>query len=256
MTLKRFRAWVAATACTLLLVDYTYAELPQPGDIVLGMNRSNAAETLELLRGPATTNGAVKLATPWTATGFLQSVEFDNLGGVLHNQDGNLLALDFGGSASMGTGLIYSLGTNGTEPLPAAQLIGNTRADTPIGHTGGVTLSRLVSVAASPDNTKISVVGVDTGSVIVYDYTAGNGLGSGASLSGGRESAGGTVTIGGTSAATWIDNDTIIAFSNDGNLLEVNPTTMAAVDVGGVFTPFVGSNHASLAYNPDVSPFL
>ncbi|HEX6960526.1 MAG TPA: hypothetical protein VF175_01555 [Lacipirellula sp.] len=257
MSSKRFCTRIApASLCFLLIANSLRAELPQPGDIVLGMNRSDAAETLELLRGPATTNGAVMLASPWSTTSFLQSVEFDNLDGVRHNQDGNLLALDFGGSFSMGTGLIYSLGTNGSEPLPAAQLIGNTRADTPIGHSGGVTLSRLTSISASPDNTKISVVGVDTGSIIVYDYTAGDGMGSGASLSGGRESAALTVTSGGTSAATWIDNDTIIAFGNDGNLMEVEPTTMIATDVGGVFTPFVGSNFSALAYNPEVSPFL
>jgi hypothetical protein len=247
------------------------ASLPQPGDIVFGLNNSDSTNTLELVRGSAVPSGGVRYPGPWQTTPFIQSVEFDNKGGVSHNAHGNLLGVDFGATAT--GGLIYSMATTGSNPAPAGQLIGNTQlASGNVGQSGaggcgagpcltGVTLSRLAGLSVSPDNTKVAVVGTDTGRVLVYDYTAGDSQGAGASLLNGRESASGNLNTGNTQGTTWkSDSSKVIAFSASGNLIEVDPTTMVTTDVGvatsDVTTPFLNSAFTSLAYRPDISPYL
>jgi hypothetical protein len=80
-------------------------------------------------------------------------------------------------------------------------------------------------------------------------------MGAGASLANGRQSAE-TLPTGSTNGTAWLDDDTVIAFSSFGPLYEVDATTMSATEVGMVTTPFIGQNFSSLAYNPDVSPYL
>src|SRR5262249_50202401 len=136
-----------------------------------------------------------QFTTPTNSTpaplGFIESVRFDNNGGISHNAHGNLIGIDFGTTtAGTGGGKIYSLATSGSTSSPPAQLIGATSTNTPIGSTAGtVTQTRLAGLSISPDNTKIAVVGTDQGRVIAYDYTAGNGAGAGAALANGRQSA-------------------------------------------------------------------
>ena len=62
-------------------------------------------------------------------------------------------------------------------------MIGNTGVTSPVspimGHTAGsLTQSSLAGLSVSPDNSKIAVVGVAAGTVIVYDYTAGDTMGA------------------------------------------------------------------------------
>ncbi|MCI0333061.1 MAG: PEP-CTERM sorting domain-containing protein [Planctomycetes bacterium] len=240
------------------------ATLPQPGDIVFGLNNSNATRTLELVRGPASASGGVKHPGPWSTTAFIQSVEFDNLDGQTHNSEGNLLGVDFGIAAN--GGIIYNLATQGSIPAPAGQAIGNTRAaPNNIGHDGSLTLSRLAGLSVSPDNTKIAAVGFEAGTVIVYDYTAGDTLGAGAALANGRQTPPTPLSIlvaGSTQGTAWRDNNTVLAFSSFGDLYEVEATTMTpayqvTATTDAVFgTPFIGSNFAAIAYNPDVSPYV
>jgi len=237
------------------------AALAQPGDIVFAVNINNAATTVELVRGGATLNGGVKQTSPWVATPWLQSIEYDNYGGIAHNYRGNLLALDFGNATN--GGLIYSIPTNGPEPLVAGTVIGNTKASPEnIGHTGAFSSpSRLAGLSVSPDNTKIALAAYDLGAVLVYDYTAGNTMGTGASLSGGRQAPDFSMASGATGATTWLDNDTILAFDVDGKLLEVTPGVagISNPEVNQVATinfTKVGSNGAWLAYNPAISPYV
>jgi hypothetical protein len=191
---------------------------------------------------------------PWN-TPFLQSVEFDNFGGVRHNVRGNLLAADFGTSGDGGS--IVSLATNGPIPAPAGQVIGNTRpAPDNVGHDGSLALTRLAGLSVSPDNTKVAVTGFANGRVLVYDYTSGDTLGAGASLANGRQTAENTLVIEATQGTAWIDNDTVLAFSAFGPLYEVDAATMTATEVGMVTTPFIGSNFTGLAYNPEISPYV
>jgi hypothetical protein len=246
------------------------ASLPLGGDIVFGLNNIDPANTLEFVRGSASPSGGVRFpaptyqyTTPSVATPaplpFLEAVKFDNSGGVAHNANGNLLGINFGASSTAG-GQIYSLATTGSTSSPAAQLIGATNATTPIGSAAGaVTSSRLAGLSVSPDNSKIAVVGTDAGKVIVYDYTAGNTAGTGASLTGGRQSATALVTVA-TQGTVWKNNSTVIAFSSSGNLIEVDGTSMAVNDVGvatnDVVVPFNTSPYSSIAYNPAISPYV
>lgn len=233
--------------------------LPVAGDLVFGLNSGSATSTLKLVSGNAVVNGGVGGPGPWSSNNFIQSVEFDNNGGVLHNAKGNLLGVNF---LSSGTGQIYSFATNGSIPAPAGQLIGNTGATGPVGQDGSLTATSLSGLSVSPNNSKIAVVGAGAtaGNVIVYDYTAGDTLGAGAELANGRQTAplSNALNPGSTQGTTWLDNDTVLAFSALGNLVEVtdNGTTLTESVVTTISTPNVGSDLTSLAYNPEVSPYV
>lgn len=234
--------------------------LPQPGDIVFGLNNSSAAVTLELVRGSVSPGGGVRHPGPWQSDAFIQSVEFDNYNGVRHNARGNLLGVNFAVGGGANSGAIYSFATQGNIPAPAGQLIGNTGATNPIGHSGTLTQSSLGGLSVSPDNSKIAVVGVSAGTVIVYDYTPGDTMGAGASLANGRQTSADPaeriLVTGATQGTAWKDNNTVLAFSSIGDLYEVDATTMTATFKTNVATPSIGSNWSQLAYNPDVSPYL
>ena len=156
--------------------------LPQAGDIVFGLNTPRSKASLELVRGASTAGGGAEPAPfgPWR-TMLQRSVRFDNLGGTLHNVQGNLFGnwrkpATSGTSRAANGGSIWSSATQGTAPFANRQLLAKT-GSTP---TFPVTATRLSGLSVSPDNTKIAVVGTDSGKVIVYDYTAGNSLGTGA----------------------------------------------------------------------------
>ena len=233
--------------CGILYPGLAQAQI-LPGDVVFGLSRSSADQTLELVRGPATATGAA-VTDFWTGTQFIQSVRFDNLNGVAHNGQGNLLGVNFGTTALGGS--LYSFSTTDSS-VTAGQLIGDT---TSMG-IATVTRSRLSSVSVSPNNSKVAVNGFDTGTVIVYDYQAGDTKGAGAALSGGRETEFGLLTLTDTQGTAWIDQDTVLAFSTDGSLFTINAATMASTLVNSLNTPFEGSPNTSLAYNPDVSPYV
>ncbi len=234
-----------------MTVTAVQADLPQVGDVVFGLSRSNSDETIEMIRGPATSGGGAVVPDIWNATGFIQSLEFDNLSGIRHNANGNLLGVNFGTTATGGS--IYSFSTTNAA-VGAGQLIGDT-----VGLGGTLTKSRLGGLSVSPGNNRIAMVGSDQGTVVVYDYTAGDTMGAGASLSNARETAIGTVVMS-TSGTTWLDNDTALAFSALGDLIEVDASVatspMPWATVTSVVTPFVGSHFTSLAYNPDIAPYV
>jgi hypothetical protein len=223
-------------------------------DVVFGLANQRSKLTLELVR-PATATTGTAQVSPWTRTPQVQSVEFDNKNNVLHNANGNLLGVEFGNTTN--GGLIYSMGTQGIQPDP--QLIGNTRAaPNNIGHTGGVTLTRLAGLSVSPNNSKIAVTGVDTGAVIVYNYVSGDTMGAGASLSQGQQTTGTQpLTIGSTQGTTWKDNNTVVTMSTTGAISEVNATTLAVTSGGSVTVPSgLTSIFTGLTYNPEVSDYV
>jgi hypothetical protein len=239
-------------------------ELPVAGDLVLGMNFGRPDLSVELVRGPRVADGGVEVGSPWRSQGFIHSVELDNKGGTLHNVEGNLLAVNEGTRSSAGVianMAIYSLPTQGTPPLTPNQTIGTT------GGASGVTLSRLTGLSVAPDNLKIAVAALDTGKVAVYDYTAGNSMGSGASLSGGRETAGtiltptvpddpgtaGDQTITYRYGTAWRDDNTVLTLDRDGELYSVNATTMATELKSSLGVPLIGGEYTALAYNPTVT---
>src|SRR5882757_4957248 len=105
------------------------ADLPQAGDMVFGLSKTDPTQTVELLRGPASMGGGAKLTSPWQSTAFIEIVKFDNLAGIAHNVHGNLLGVDFG--SAIAGGQIFSFATTGTDPAPAPTLIVDTGSTNP-----------------------------------------------------------------------------------------------------------------------------
>jgi hypothetical protein len=233
--------------------------LPATGDIVVGLGSGRQKTTLELVRGTAVLNGGAKPApySSWTNQNFSRFVKFDNLGSSnSHNVHGNLLALDTGATTT-GGGNIYSYATQGSNPSPAPQLLANTGST-----SGSAALTTIGGLSVSPDNSKIALMGFNTGKVIVYDYTAGNGLGTGAALSGLRQSnpilgTGTSFTAGGQQGTAWLNNSTVLAFNgSSGQLYEVNATSMAETLKQTVVLPTTAQISTALAYNPNLSPYI
>jgi PEP-CTERM motif len=241
------KASLPAMSVMLLLPAVVRADLPQGGDVAFGLSRSTASETLEIVRGPAAGLG-VNVPDPWTTTGFIQSVEWDNFGGISHNAKGNLLGVNFGTSALGGS--IYSFSTT-NELVTAGQLIGDTTG------TGGagLPLSRLGGLSVSPDNSKIAVTGNDSMSVYVFDYTPGDTMGAGAALANGRVSSP-VMNPSTTHGTAWLDNNNLISLNADGQVFRVDATTMAVTTVANVTTSFGSSMFTDIEYNAAISRFV
>ena len=244
--------------------------LPIAGDLVMGVNSNVAGKTLKLVSGLPVLDGGTGGPGPWATAPSIQSVEFDNYGGTRHNVDGNLLGVRF---SNAGSGQIYSFATNTTIPAPDGQLIGNTGATDPVGQSGSLTAVSLAGLSVAPSNGKISVYGSRSAnptatppvtafsSVVVYDYTPGNTMGSGAALANGREIAldlSGEATGGQTQGTAWISDTKLVTFSPQGVVTEItdNGTTLSKAVVADYDTPNIGGDYASIAYNPDVSPYV
>jgi hypothetical protein len=233
-----------------MCADLAAANCPQTAvekdDVVIGLSQPDAATTLQLLRGDAIENDGAAVTDAWNQP-YMQSMEFDNLGGVSHNAQGNLLGVNFGTTVTGGS--IYSLPA--CEAFGPGQLIGDTTG------TGGagISQSRLTGLSVSPDNTKIAVVGYDSGRVIVYDYTAGDCHGAGASLSGARETATQPMCLADTQGTAWLDNNTVIAFSSVGAIVGVDATTMATSNLAALATT-CGPAFTDIEYNPLISPYV
>lgn len=123
--------------------------------------------------------------------------------------------------------------------------------------------TRIGGLSVSPDNTKIALAGFDTGKVLIYDYAAGNGLGSGTpALTNLRQSStailgtGADYGVGGQQGTTWVNNHTVLAFSGDGKLYEVDATSMASTLKQQLPVVVLPQMSTALAYNPSVSPYV
>lgn len=255
MTLRKLCVFFMALASVSSL---SAQDLPQAGDIVRGLSVFDAATSMELVRGPAGANTGMQLAHPWVSEVFVQGVQFDNLNGISHNATGNLLALNFGATPdpAMGTGggSVYNFATQST--AGTVQVIGESAT----GMGGTITPTRMSSLTVSPDNTKIAVQGYDSQAIIVYDYTAGDTMGGGASLSNASEVVIDTVGTGlvgfDTQGTAWMDNDTVLTYSSLGDLWEIDVTTMSSTYIRTEPTSFVGSDLTTLEYNSTVSPYV
>lgn len=238
------------------------ARLSAAGDVVYGLSTGSPTATMELVSGPASLDGGTGYLSPWQSQAFIQSVEFDNYGGQLHNAFGNLLGVNFAiGGVTTESGEIFSFGTRGTIALPAPQRIGTTDPADPVGFTGtAITKSPLGGLSVSPDNSKIAVTGFATGKVIVYDYNDGDTMGAGAELTNGRETSSAPLSVSSTQGSAWVDNNTIVTMTSDGLVYTVDATTMLdtfeTTVGGGVGTPNIGGNFTALTYNSDVSPYV
>ena len=212
----------------------------QQGDIAFGLSQFDPALSTQLVRGGA-------LQGSWTTQNFLQGMEFDNLGGNSHNGRGNLLCLNFG--TSSGGGTLWSLATDGTDVATQLYAFDGTNE----------TLTRIGGLSVSPDNTKLAQIGNDSGSLILLDYTAGDGSGNGsvAPLT--------EVTFfgasGSTQGTTWLDNNTVLAFLpsftiGDADLVSYDVTNGNITTLASITGLAGGSAFTDLDYNPAVSPFV
>ena len=243
-----YRKVVALLFASFALVT-AQAQVVQPGDVVFGIGDSDPALTIELIQGPATGTGT-QGTDIWNDNPFIQSMEFDNTGGVMHNASGNLLGLNYGASATGGQ--VYSYSTTDAS-VTTGNLIGDSTA-----LDGGQSVSRLSSLSVSPDNSKIAVMGYDRGSVIVYDYTPGDTAGGGGLIENIRETSLNLLYLTDSQGTAWMDNNTVAAFSTDGSIYEIDATTMSSTFVGSVPFPAndLAAPYTALEYNPDVSPYL
>lgn len=244
MSYRRVYTFIAAFVVSCATA---FGQLPQPGDVVFGISDSDPALTIELVRGSATAGGGALQTDIWNDNPFMQSMAFDNTGGIQHNAQGNLLGLNFGAFATGGE--IYSFSTTDAS-VTTGQLIGDTTA-----LDGGVSVSRIGSLSVSPDNSKLAVMAYDRGSVLVYDYTPGDTAGGGGATANLRESTLNMLYLTDTQGTTWIDNNTVLAFSSAGDLFEVDATTMSNSLVSSLGTTDL-SPYTSLAFNSDVSPYV
>jgi hypothetical protein len=242
--------------------------LPEPGDVVFGLSDTNPLRTMELVSGSLVMDGgaAATEGNPWQTTPNIQSVEFDNFGNQRHNVRGNLLGVNFGSTDAGGT--VYNFATNSMNPLPfpAGQPIGNTDSANEIGDSvDTITKARLASLSVNPSNNRIAVNGFETGTVIVYEYDEGDTFGAGAALHDGRETtpfiqnvSNSFLQAGRTQGTTWLDDNTVLAFSTIGDLLAVDVSDMS-VDFVGFADTVANSNssdYTAMAYNPDVSDYI
>lgn len=248
MLLKGFPRLLGTASLCLLFTSLAQAEI-LPGDLILGLGRSDGLLSFEHVRGPATEFGGEFIDTNWDEP-FIQAVEFDNLNGISHNPNGNLLGVNFGSSGDDGveSGTIVNLATQASAG-DTDQLIGDTNG-------GTLEVTRLGGLSVSPGNDKIAVTGYDSARVMIFDYAAGNGEGTGAALSGARQTGSGTLGAFSTQGTTWMDNNTLLAFSADGDILSINSATMDATSVATLDVGDRSSRFTDIDYNPTLSPYV
>jgi len=216
----------------------------QIGDLALGLNVSSAANTTRQVRGGVSVGR-------WTSLPWVEAAEFDNCDGPF-SHSGNLLGLNFGTTSTGGS--LQSMSTNGSN---AGQIIYQFNAG-----MGAIATTRIGGLSVSPDNTRIAVLGYDTASVYVLDYTAAPcGSGVGASVSNPRASAG-LGNTGDTQGTAWLDDDTVIAYSIAGQPIGSALWSMSAADPSNptlelfVEVPGNGSGFSDIEYNPCLSPYI
>ena len=192
-----------------------------------------------LVQGLEHVRGGAQVADNWNAP-YIQSMEFDNLNGYSHNASGNLLGVNFGSS----TGSIHWYGTDG-----------NHNGGNQIGDTTGLTTSRLGGLSVSPGNSKVVVTGYDSGKLYVYDHTPGDGASVSSALAGGRETTANPLSTYHTSGTTWLDDNTVVAFSANGDIIGVDANTMVDTLLTTVSVPGAGQM-TDIEYNPDISPYV
>jgi hypothetical protein len=275
-----------AAACTTPSIflgngsECLVAVCPTPvhsGDLALGLSDGRAWVTAEQIRHDPNNSAVGYQVGAWSSKAFLQSMEFDNLGGLQHNRAGNLLGADNGagggtaGSAPSCTdpnrpqegAKLYSLATDGSN---GGQLLWdfNSLASNPNPNSAECTRGGGLSV--SPDNQYIAFWGSDTKHLYVLRYHAGTGGGSGGSISNEYIYTGLVATAStGTIGTTWYNSSTILVLCTS---TVPGTSKLYSVDFNaGVFSNLVlrttlyhGAGTASLftdvEYNPTVSPYV
>lgn len=235
----------------------------QSGDIIYGASVTQNQDAVQQIRGAGAANPA-RVGT-WTKYDTLQIMRLDNFGGVLHNAEGNLLGVNFGGQAT--GGLIYNLPTRTGDAAAGESLFAFTGSNAPF----GLQRARLGGLSVSPNNDRLACIGYDAARLYVLSYNAGAtvGTGAGASIDGGAQTDNNTFVFGFnvTQGTTWLDNDTIIMWvqSDVASVLKLYtvPVTGSGATIA-LGTPVErlavfdnkpnSSRFTSIAYNPQLVP--
>ncbi|MCK4342661.1 MAG: hypothetical protein KAY37_13165 [Phycisphaerae bacterium] len=176
----------------------------EAGDVALGLSDVDPNVTLRHIRD-YDNDGFGEPVGNWSAFPYVQSVEFDNTGGVLHNAHGNLLGLNFGvmvsdPPAAGEGGHLYNFATDGSN-------CGEHLYSFEVGEPYEINVTTL---GVSVDNDYLSVWGPTTGSVYVLEYDEGLNPGTGAGASAGTQvwvhQPSGAIT-GKTQGTTWYEYD-------------------------------------------------
>ena len=249
MTLPR----TAAAAAIALAAGHALAQpFVAPGDIVTGWSQFTSGtpttqpdRTIELYD-----NAGNLKPDSWNQFMGIQSVEWDNTGGIPHNPLGHLIGLDFGATATGFRLYMYDSGSGwtGTELFNAGAAPGFTGF--------GLLTSRGGGLSVSPDNTKLAVAGSDAGQVYIFNYDAGARTITGAQMTQDLPPA---LVTGDTSGTTWLDNTTAVALSSSGQLVTIDTTAAFLTSTPQLLLPGAGLNASeftSLAYRSAVSPYL
>jgi uncharacterized repeat protein (TIGR01451 family) len=225
-------------------------------DIAWGWNNVLPIATVKLVRNAVNGTPAL-IRNGWRNLPFVQSVEFDNAGGVQRNPAGNLIGLNFGTAAAGGA--VYLFPTNDLTALSGIQIGAWTDATT---FTSGsatslVSRSRIGGVSVSPDNSRIAFTGSDSGSLYVFNYNpAGPDF-----LTAGRELAAINAT-GATVGTRWLDNDTLIVASPGAGtdlrvrVIDDDGVNLNLVNTNLISAPGGGSMFTDVEYLPGVSPLV
>jgi len=253
--MRKKTGWKHGTCVVVWLVasGVAWAEQPvQPGDIAFGVSLADPNTTALQVRAGAQVGN-------WSALPYVQATEFDNFGNIRHNRAGNLLALNFGTTASGGS--VYNLSTNGSNQ---GQVLFALNSSNPY----GLTQSRIGGLSVSPNNQYIAFLGYDTGLlyVLAYDAGAAVGTGSGASITGGWQSSAAVVPAGRTQGTTWLDNGNVLVYACDPTAGGVSRLYSVPFTGSGLGTPvlvatiYSGNDPYSMVtdveYNPAVAPYV
>lgn len=230
------------------VVDFIVRGGADVGAVAFGASAGNPLDTMRLYNGNAVPNGGTEVNILGGAA-FAQSAEFDNLNGVRHNPQGNLLALNFGSSPNgPGTLIAYKAQPSCADDGGATIFT----FESPSVITGP---TRVVGLSVSPDNTKLAVFGVSTLRLYILNYDgtvdpATATLNTEIDLSG--------VFAAGPSVGTaFLDNDNVLLLDPDGNLLKIEISTSDVTTLAfNPRTPIPAISLGDIEYNPEVSPHI
>lgn len=223
----------------------------RPGDAAVGLGVSNMDDTIELVGV-----GGMLKADSWNNFELVESVEFDNTGGILHNFAGNLLGARWGDPDAGGSLYQYPAPSTG---LGTAMIEAGTDNDTAavIGST-----TSLTGVGVSFNNNRVSVMDWHLGEISVLNYNA-----AGSSVSLFANTSGSLLQPFETQGTTWIGNSSVEAMSSIGDVLSYEAANKAlqetlrlnvtgVVAATGEIVPAFEGAITDIEYNPNIADVI
>ncbi len=254
---RRTCLMIAVVSIAVLGTRQAHAQLGK-GDIVLGRSVGPGTAgagnpTGDSFRVYDKSSGTWSPGPGWT-TDYIQSVEFDNSGGLSHNARGNLFGADFGSTAGFDGFTLYNFATDGSNHSEKVWgIVDATGGTTGTDPMGAWLIDRGGGVSFSPDNKYLAWTNYDSGQIYVHDYSPGAtpGTGSGATLSGPRRTGlgdgngnPGSLTALAvnpskvTQGTAWLSNTKLVAFDGYGELITLDVSGIAGGTEDGTLAGF------------------